>query len=128
MCCRWFASDCTKRYELLGHEAGTHDVALSLDVVYHLVEDGTFEDFISKLLDIAGQYVFIHSSYMIESLVDSDVRHRLFTEWIHAHRREWKLDHHLVNAFPFDPRDPESTLFADFYVFSRVIPGDGDAS
>ena len=58
-----FASDATKRFFLYtrGNSAYRADMALSLDVIYHLVEDAIFQAYMTDLLGSADRYVVIYS-------------------------------------------------------------------
>jgi hypothetical protein len=89
-----FAGDETKRFV---HSAAftptSAEMALSLDVIYHLVED--YED--------DGTYA-------------SHVKPRKFTDWVEKNT-SFRLLQLIPNAFPFDAEKPDSTSFADFYIY-----------
>ena len=95
------------------------DLSLSLDVIYHLVEDETFDAYMRALFDAASRFVIIYSSNQDTPRVDAHVRQRKFTPWIEKNRPDFMLTQHIPNAFPLDEQDPENTSFADFYVFER---------
>ena len=66
------------------------DAVLSLDVIYHLVEDTIFEKYMDNIFDCAQRWVVIYSSNfdgLDESLAEH-VRHRKFTNWVTANRRD----------------------------------------
>jgi hypothetical protein len=91
---------------------------LSLDVVYHLVEDSVFDAYMRRLFESARRFVIVYSSNMDQDWPAEHVRHRQFTKWVEQHRPDWALQHTLKNAYPHDAADPEQTSFADFYVFA----------
>ena len=63
MCRKIFAQDATKSFRLMSEYAGeTARLALSLDVIYHLVEDEVFESYMHRLFASATRYVIIYSS------------------------------------------------------------------
>lgn len=93
------------------------ELALSLDVIYHLVEDAVFEQYMSTLFDAAERFVIIYASNEDKQPVEKHVRHRKFTDWTIKHRPDFRLIDRLRNRYPFDPSDPDNTSFADFYVF-----------
>lgn len=95
------------------------ELALSLDVIYHLVENEAFESYMRLLFDTATRYVIIYSSNHDEMLDVAHVRHRRFTDWIEKARPDFTLAERVPNVFPFDQNDPENTSFADFYVYQR---------
>ena len=121
ICRSLFANDPTKRFfqtDLL--PAGTRaDLALSLDVIYHLVEDHVFEAYMEKLFASANNFVIVYSSNMVKEWPQKHVHHRRFTDWIAKHRPEWSLESTTPNEYPYDPARQDDTSFADFYVFAK---------
>ncbi|MDX8493394.1 class I SAM-dependent methyltransferase [Mesorhizobium sp. VK22B] len=118
-CRERFANDATKQFKLVDSDPGHHDLALSLDVVYHLVEDRVFDTYMRNLFSASERFVILYSSNSTESTPEPHVKHRRFTNWIEVNLLEWKLCSVTPNAYPLDPRDPDNTSFADFYVYSR---------
>lgn len=98
----------------------TADLALSLDVIFHLVEDSVFDAYMRRLFAAARRFVVIYSSNMDQSWPNQHVRHREFTNWVARNEPAWRLDSTVNNRYPYDPEDPENTSFADFYVFWRT--------
>jgi len=95
------------------------DLSLSLDVIYHLVVDPTFEAYMNALFAAASRFVVIYSSDKDERPRAPHVRHRRFTDWIAKHQPDFALKERVANAYPFDERDPDNTSFADFYIVER---------
>jgi len=63
LCREIFAHDVTKRFKLIRDYSGEiARLTISLDVIYHLVEDKIFEDYMNRLFDSAQAYVIIYSS------------------------------------------------------------------
>ncbi len=122
LCRNQFASDKTKAFlhtsEVPADLAA--DLTLSLDVVYHLVEDSVFEAYMGQLFRAARKYVIVYSSNMDQSWPNQHVRHRNFTKWVAANEPAWSLQSVMKNRYPYDPQDPERTSFADFHVFARA--------
>ena len=93
------------------------DCALSLDVIYHLVEDAAFEAHLRALFAAATRCVVIYSSDRDADAADGPhVRHRRFTGWVAAQAPQWRLLRHVPNAHPF-AGDWRTGSFADFYVY-----------
>jgi predicted O-methyltransferase YrrM len=116
-----FSADPTKKFH---HSSEVPDdcraeLALSLDVIYHLVEDEVYERYMRDLFDAAGRYVIIYASNVDQQTPEPHVRHRHFTAWVTANRPDFSLLQHVANEFPLDSREPDDTSFADFYVFER---------
>lgn len=115
-----FQHDTTKSFAMLGAmDPGRHEAALSLDVIYHLIEDEVFETYMARLFDAALRVVVIYSSNGTGVPPAPHVRHRQFTDWVELHRRDWILNEVIPNRYPYDPANDEETSFADFYVFTR---------
>jgi hypothetical protein len=98
---------------------GTYDLALSLDVVYHLLEDGVFAAHMQALFSLAGKYVMIYSSNHDARGHAGHIRHHSVTDWVAANAPAWEQIGFVKNRYPFDPKRPGETSFADFYEFGR---------
>jgi SAM-dependent methyltransferase len=121
-CSALFAQDSTKRFyktDAIPKDLGAFDLALSLDVIYHLVEDSVFDEYMRRLFSVAKRSVVIYSSNYDARTQAPHVRHRKFTAWIDENAREWALEGMAANRFPFDPQRPDETSHADFYFFAR---------
>ena len=95
------------------------DLALSLDVVYHLVEDAVFERHMRQLFSLSNRFVIVYSTNHDEDVRDAHVRHRRFTDWVLENLPDWIQISHVANRYPFDPTDPDNTSNADFFIFAR---------
>lgn len=120
LCRARFADDATKEFHLVDPAPTVQgDLSLSLDVVYHLVEDEVFDRYMRQLFDAAKRFVIVYASNEDRPSGAVHVRHRRFTRWVEGNRPDWKLRELIPNPYPYDDRDPENTSFADFYVFAR---------
>jgi len=88
------------------------DLALSLDVVFHLVEDDVYEAYMQALFNAADRFVIIYARDRDEApALKRHVRWRKFTPWIERNASGWE-------RCRFEPGpDPE---YQDFHVFARV--------
>lgn len=122
LCRGRFAGDASKRFLPLEDipESLRAELALSLDVIFHLVEDGVFDAYMRRLFDSATRFVIVYSSNKEQPWPNPHVRHREFTKWVAENRPDWRLHSVVKNRYPYDPADPEHTSFADFYVFARA--------
>jgi hypothetical protein len=121
-CSALFAQDPTKRFYLadcLPKDSGMFDLALSLDVIYHLVEDSVFDAYMGRLFSVAQYYVIIYASNYEALTQATHVRHRKFTDWIAKNARGWQPGRFVANRFPYDVKRPDETSHADFYFFVR---------
>lgn len=91
------------------------DVVLSLDVIYHLVEDAVYEAYLRDLFGTSDRFVVIYSSDRPESRTAPHVRHRQFSNDVARLFPEFGLKEKIPNPYP------EQT-FADFYFYERLRP------
>lgn len=120
-CRQRFSADSTKSFALLDDYAGQQaQLGLSLDVIYHLVEDDVFNQYMRRLFASATRYVVIYSSNTDQqrNLQGRHVRHRCFTEWVDANASDWELLEHVPNRYPYNPRDGSGS-YADFFLYGR---------
>jgi trans-aconitate methyltransferase len=89
------------------------DLALSADVLYHLVEDDVFERYLRQLFAAADRYVVIYASNEEVRDAARHVRHRRFTPWIEHNLPDWQL----VETAP----NPVPSAVAQFFVFARGV-------
>jgi hypothetical protein len=99
------------------------DLALSLDVIFHLVEDVTFATYMRRLFRSARRHVLIYSSD-VEGLRYSEphVRDRKFSAWVESNEPGWELTKTVRNPYPFTGVE-EAGSFSDFYFYSRAAAG-----
>ena len=118
-----FNSDHTKRFKLMGEYDGEHaELTLSLDVIYHLVEDDVFDKYMRILFDSSDRFVIIYSSNkcLKFSLEVPHIKHRKFTEWINENLFGWELICHIPNKYPYRG-DITIGSFSEFYIFKKEI-------
>jgi hypothetical protein len=119
---REFAADPSKRFVHSEDLTADHraDLSLSLDVIYHLIEDSVFERYMNQLFDAARRYTIIYSSNAERKSEAVHVRHRKFTDWVERERKDFKLIGQRENDFSEDIEDTDNTSFADFYFYERT--------
>jgi SAM-dependent methyltransferase len=121
ICRNTFSADETKRFSNLDEYDGkTADLALSLDVIFHLIEDAIFAEYMTRLFGAARQYVIIYSSNTDNNLSNkaSHVRHRKFTQWVSENLPDWNLIKTIPNEHPYNG-DYKSTSFSDFFFYEK---------
>lgn len=117
LCRERFSEDFSKNFfhirEYVGQKA---ELTISLDVIYHLVEDDVFEEYMRRLFGASSRFVVIYSSNQDEPIepVAAHVRHRSFSSWIENNALRWKLINHIPNPYPYNG-DSKLTSFANFY-------------
>lgn len=125
-CQRRFAGDPAKSFFLydgacFADRAGlfTADLAISLDVIYHLTEDSVFESYLTHLFAAAARYVIIYATNGERRGTAPHVRHRRFTPWVEARCPDWQLAEVAQGPNPGPDR-------ADFFTYERVRPPAAD--
>lgn len=119
MCRESFESDPRYSFKLMSEYSGEKsDLSLSLDVIFHLVEDDVFEEYMYVLFKAANRYVIIYSSNSNNNkgYEGTHVWHRQFTDWVHVNLPEWELVEHLPNRYPYRG-DYRTGSFADFFIY-----------
>ncbi len=122
ICKKLFPDDSTKTFKLMrDYEDETAELTLSLDVIYHLIEDNVFNDYMSRLFDSAKKFVIIYSSDTDMNPAEQavHVKHRNFSKWVKEKKPQWELIRHIPNRYPFNG-DTNSGSFADFFVYERT--------
>lgn len=122
-CNKNFAGDKTKAFKLM-HEYAYEiaQLTLSLDVVYHLIEDNVFVDYMKRLFSSSNQFVIIYSSNNDDNRDNHapQIKHRKFSDWIEKTQPQWKLLRHIPNRYPYTG-DFVKGSFADFYIYERAV-------
>lgn len=123
ICRKKFKKDVTKSFFSIFDDTKKYimaELTLSLDVIYHLVEDKVFHDYMTRLFNSSNQFVIIYSSNY-ESYLAKHVRCRQFTDWISKHvADDWELQTFIRNKYPFDASNPNHTSMADFYIYKKL--------
>ena len=119
ICRGLFSEDPSKKFVVASEYTSDlmADLAISLDVIYHLVEDEVFEAYMWRLFGSARRFVIVYSSDYDANSPADHVRQRNFTAWVKGNVPGWKQVSHTPNLYPYDEANPDETSFADFYVF-----------
>ena len=118
-CMHIFKSDATKNFFI--YEPGKFaansktfkaELTLSLDVVYHLLEDDVFETYMRHLFSSSTQFVVIYA-WDVEGHQKLHIRHRKFTNWIKSNLVNWDLIQTIKNENNFDA--------CDFFIYEKRV-------
>jgi SAM-dependent methyltransferase len=133
-CQERFADDPSKRFHLRDSEqlradpaAFRADLALSIDVLFHLTEDAVFERYMRDVFAAGTKFVIIYSSDTDRNswFQPKHVKHRKFTDWVEVNAADWTLDKIVRNKYPLKKDDKIESL-ADFFIY-RKGPASGSA-
>ena len=123
ICKKKFYNDSTKTFIHLDDKYINHkkaDLSISLDVIFHLLEDNVFTVYMKNLFDSSKHYVCIYSSNY-NKIFTKHVKHRKFTDWIDKYKSSnWKFIEYIPNKYPFNPKISDFTSFSDFYFYEKI--------
>lgn len=119
LCHRKFAGSPRKIFTVYNSTFGRlrpmAELTLSLDVIYHILDDSDFHGYMMDLFTAATKLVAIYSSNTEDQPIGhaaSHVRHRVFTDWIDANASDWLLWERTPQPWP-------ELSSASFFVYSR---------
>jgi len=116
ICSDFFRNDKTKSFKMMSEYMGEKaQLTLSMDVIYHLIEDDIYNSHMERLFSSSERFVIIYSSDYDDEHIYHEKR-RKFTRWVDAFALNWKLKSHIPNRFPFNGRDQTGSL-SDFYIY-----------
>ena len=95
------------------------DMTISMDVIFHLLEDDVFTAYIDDLFNLADKYVVIYSSNHEEYTPWPEYRHRNFTGYVSVYHPEWELIRYIPNKYPYRIGQEETTSASDFYIYQK---------
>lgn len=93
------------------------ELTMSLDVIYHLVEDDTFEQYLTNLFEVSSRYVVVYSTNFDQRYDFPHQVDRKFTDYVTTHMHGWRLLGVLAN--PHKGSDTQS----DFYIYEKTGKG-----
>jgi hypothetical protein len=119
ICREKFAHDETKAFLNADHYRHEQaDLTLSLDVIFHLIEDDVFDEYMRRLFWSSQKFVIVYSSNYDGDWPAKHVKHRKFTDWVEKNQADFELIEHIPNRYPL-LNDAQNETFADFYVFRK---------
>jgi len=94
-------------------------MSISMDVIFHLLEDQIFYEYMEDLFLLAERYVVIYNSNHEEYTKWSEYRHRNFISYIQEKISGWELYQYIPNRYPYKIGEEETTSASDFYIFKK---------
>lgn len=98
------------------------DLVLSCDVIYHLIEDNVYLEYMNKLFSMSNKYVIIYSKN--ENINHAQhVKFRKFTDYIDEFLPMWNLIEFIPNQYPQTKlgANNNNTSPSDFYIYGKNI-------
>lgn len=122
ICREIFRTDDTKQFKLMEEYADeTAELTVSLDVIFHLVEDNVFETYMNRLFDSSTRFVVVYSDDSEEVVFGEGphIRHRKFTKWVSENKPDWTLIRHVPNRCPRASRGYRGAI-PEFYFYAKA--------
>lgn len=119
MCNEKYKDDSRKSFKLMSQydKDFTSDMSMSLEVIFHLVEDEVFNEYMEKLFNSAKKFVLIFSSNSDENEgFAKHVRNRKFTAWIDRNKGEFILKKQIETPISFS----KGSVQSHFYLFEKL--------
>ena len=95
------------------------ELALSLDVIYHLIDRNLFQSYLDNLFNSASRFVMIYSSDF-DSPYNLYEQRRSFTGWVTVHFPKWELTTKIDNVYPYEDDNPDDTSYSDWFIYSKT--------
>ena len=93
------------------------DMTMSIDVIFHLVNEREYLQHLLSLFQHSTKYVLIYSSDKEEDVDRGHVKHRKCTRTINELFPDWKLLRKIDNKYP-------DQSFSDFYLYEYSPPAE----
>lgn len=121
-CSEIFKSDDSKKfsdYKNIAKHKKRYDLSMSLDVIFHLVDDTDYEKYMDNLFKLSNKFVIIYSSNR-QDVGDTapHVKHREFTKTIELKYKNFKQIGFIKNEYPIEKF--KSGSHSDFYIFEKT--------
>ena len=87
------------------------ELVLSCNVLYHLIEEDVYKEYMKNLFSMSKKYVMIYANNKDESHT-VHVKFRIFTNYIESNFPEWSLIKHVANRI-----NPNAS---SFYIYKKV--------
>lgn len=129
ICKKRFKKDKTKSfflydpYSFEGRNEFEAEISLSLDVIYHLIEDDIYKLYMRHLFLVSNKFVIIYSSNDNDNSIflSSHCKNRQFSEWIKINLPGWKLIREIKNRYPNESN-------SNFYIYKKMKERDQNAN
>ena len=121
ICKKRFKTDATKSFRILDDYQGEQaDLTLSLDVIFHLLEENLFFEYMRNLFISSNKFVIIYSSNSDDNkdFIGTHMRQWKFTDWVDQNQPDWVLLRHIPNKYPYRKEVKESSI-SDFFIYKK---------
>lgn len=124
-CKKLFHNDSGKNFFVYDEFRGLNlvsDLVVSFDVIFHLIEDDDYNEYMNTLFCSSRKYVVVYGAD--SDSLDSKAAHvkgRVFTAWVANFAPAWELFAYRKNDYPYERNKSQSlSSYSDFYFFRKV--------
>lgn len=113
----------TKSFSLVSEFEGQNaDLTVSCDVLYHLIEDSVYYEYLNRLFNTSNKYVIVYARNENRNHAPH-VKFRYFTDYIATAFPQFSLMQHIPNKYPqiIIGQNNDSTSPSDFYIYCKVL-------
>ena len=107
------------RYPKESYMNKKYELSISMDVIFHLLEENVYKEYMKDLFECSEKYVIIYSSNHEEYTKWPEYRHRKFIRYIQENIPNFKLVEFVPNKYPHVFGEEETTSESDFYIFEK---------
>lgn len=125
LCINKFKDDSSKSFYVYNslafqdnHKLFSAELSLSLDVIFHIVEDDTFIKYMNDVFHASQKYVIVYSRDYSEKQVYHE-KSRNISQWITENQQSFRLIKKIENPYKYDPKDPNNTSNALFMIYEK---------
>lgn len=124
LCRLRFVSDASKQFMLLDEYVGQKaDLSLSLDVLFHLVEDGVYFDYLERLFKAGRRFVVVYATSIgNKPKTLRHVRHRPVEADIATRFPGFARRADLEARLPAPPGEQGEGGYTRFFIYQRTAP------
>ena len=98
------------------------DLTLSLDVIYHLVEDDVYHSYMRDIFTFSKRFCIIYSCNEEPHELDAQhMKRRVFVDYVEREFKKWRLLEVVKNKFPTGSTlNAQESSISDFYIFKKI--------
>jgi cyclopropane fatty-acyl-phospholipid synthase-like methyltransferase len=100
-------------YNEINNIKSQYDLSISLDVLYHILEEDLFIDYLKKIFNFSSKYILIYSSNY-DGHTEGHMHTRKFTNYVEKLFPNWVLNIKIKQIYP-------KKSSADFYLYEKKI-------
>lgn len=108
-----FKNDKSKRFELYHDNTETAELGLSCEVLFHLIGDDVWKDYLLNLFLSSEKYIMIFAADFNKNIA-RHVLAKKFTRYINKNFTDWRLIEHTPTPQTLDS-------ISDFYYYEKIL-------